>query len=760
MGNTEIRLNPEKVQAIITDLTTFRNEKINPGATIVAEANSDVSWPCSLGGFTINVTGHSENLRSKIADLQTCLDAAKAANDSGMTTKNPDGTIAYVVADGHRETIENIKKDNPIEDWHAAKKDVADLEELSTKGESVTAEEWNGLLQRMQTKQDDPEYAAIMLNIISLDKLLDLPIDFEKQFSVGTDAGVVNLMPNAKSDLSAVFGHIIATRSHTWDANEAKNYADRLVSCAEENNKGARIDSLNAMLSASHDDDVDGDGSNESVGLDYNDAFLLTLANRLENFKAKGGVDGRRISFQEANSLEGVVHAMTGNPEAAEQWLTVHSGDGQVDIDQTAERTRSLINKATLDGWFLPGTWSNQWEEDWLMLAARHAVEGVDDPAGGPQHAAVTSAVLNTIGENAEYHTKMFGDGDPYMTLTERGRNAASIALASYPYAVQVAGSSDDQNNSSWVLSLSGNPWGQEHDTNGNYYQPQIHRNALRSFLGEIGQDDAAVARYTSAQESFNKMQLERATGQDTSEFTAALNAQAALRGFTSASIVRQSEMIKADANERLGAFAEATSMAISAVPLPQAKAGGAALSAVTKFAMNFGKAAAAKGAESGINAMFGGTDDSSHYMEQGQQANIEFQTLSVLQMAYTKEERKRIYLDNRSNDNTSGGGNDRIDISSIIGPDGELKIDPSQVNPGEDGNEDNHNNSKGSNSTALTGDQRNALKYLSDHLPQDGTEAVPEEGKPGRRAHPGVANFSEDRNTSYKNGYNNVYVN
>ena len=157
---------------------------------------------------------------------------------------------------------------------------------------------------------------------------------------------------------------------------------------------------------------------------------------------------------------------------------------------------------------------------------------------------------------------------------------------------------------------------------------------------------------------------------------------------------------------------------------------------------------------------MFGGTDDSSHYMEQGQQANIEFQTLSVLQMAYTKEERKRIYLDNRSNDNTSGGGNDRIDISSIIGPDGELKIDPSQVNPGEDGNEDNHNNSKGSNSTALTGDQRNALKYLSDHLPQDGTEAVPEEGKPGRRAHPGVANFSEDRNTSYKNGYNNVYVN
>lgn len=27
MGNTEIRLNPDKVQAIITDLTNFRNQK-------------------------------------------------------------------------------------------------------------------------------------------------------------------------------------------------------------------------------------------------------------------------------------------------------------------------------------------------------------------------------------------------------------------------------------------------------------------------------------------------------------------------------------------------------------------------------------------------------------------------------------------------------------------------------------------------------------------------------------------------------------
>ena len=85
MGNTEIRLNPDKVQAIIDDLTKFRNEKIDVGAAKVTETNDDVSKPFDLNGFKTNVAGHSENLKDRIADLQTCLDAAKAANDCGIT---------------------------------------------------------------------------------------------------------------------------------------------------------------------------------------------------------------------------------------------------------------------------------------------------------------------------------------------------------------------------------------------------------------------------------------------------------------------------------------------------------------------------------------------------------------------------------------------------------------------------------------------------------------------------------------------------
>ncbi len=51
MGNTEIRLNPDKVQAIIDDLTKFRNEKIDAGAAKVTETNDDVSKPFDLNGF-------------------------------------------------------------------------------------------------------------------------------------------------------------------------------------------------------------------------------------------------------------------------------------------------------------------------------------------------------------------------------------------------------------------------------------------------------------------------------------------------------------------------------------------------------------------------------------------------------------------------------------------------------------------------------------------------------------------------------------
>ena len=590
--------------------------------------------------------------------------------------------------------------------------------------ENYTPEQYEALLARMKRYQTDPSYAAAVFDEIGPARLLDIPLHILSRSPYGsTDK-------NPGKDIASVLGHLLATRSQSWDETEAKNYADRLTHYAEEEGKYARVQSLNAMLSASREQDVDGDGGNETVGLDYNDTFLLELAKKLENFKSKGAVDDRYGVHPKASELEGVVHAMTGNLDAAEQWLTVHTSDGKVDTEKTAERTQSLIKKATVNGWVVPGTWSDQWEEDWLMLGAEHAVRGMEDSGGGAQHAAITAAVLNTIGENAE-HMSTSADStavviDPYMTLTEKGRNAASIALARYPYAVQTAASSDGDNSDGWVTQVSGNSWARGQNSEGMNYQPVIHQNALRNLLGEIGQDDVAIARYTSMQESFNKLQLQDAAGKDGSVLMNVLDDQAALRGFTSGSIVRQTRLNEGDADARVGAFAEVTGMAINAIPLPQAKAGGAALKGVSTFAMNFGKSAASKGASSGIAELFGDSNGTEKVKENGRQANIEFQTLSTLQNVYTQEERKRIYQDNVG-----------TSISSIISPDGELKVNPNDVHPTE--------------KARLSSDQRKALKHLMDELPQD---ADPDGSNPAKKAHSGVADFKENRNRAYDGGY------
>ena len=85
---------------------------------------------------------------------------------------------------------------------------------------------------------------------------------------------------------------------------------------------------------------------------------------------------------------------------------------------------------------------------------------------------------------------------------------------------------------------------------------------------------------------------------------------QSNLRGYMAGAIARQSEIDGADTDARVGAWAQAASTAVSAVPLPQTKAAGVALDAGTKFALNAGKSAAAQGAESGIGSLFGGHED------------------------------------------------------------------------------------------------------------------------------------------------------
>jgi hypothetical protein len=619
MGNTEIRLNPDKVQAIITDLTNFRNQKIGPSITKVTEANEDVSSPCDLGSFKLNAGSHSENLKNRIADLQTCLDAAKAANDCGITTKKSDGTIAYIVADGHSETIENIKKDNPIDDWRAAKKDAADLVNASEKG--IKPEDWDKLIQRIQAKQDDPEYAATMLNTIGPGRLLDLPIDIDDQFTVTTDGGTISYRDGAGTDLATALGHIIATRSQTWSDDEAKKYAERLTFYAEEKNKNARIDSLNEILSASRWEDVDGDGSTEAIGLKYGDAFLLELATRIENFKSKGGYDPRKaISYPGTNSLEGIVHALTGNPETALKWIVPQSSSGTVDAKSVAERTRKLIGKSAVG--------DNSWTNDWAIMSASISGIGTSDhrsssDKNGERSSAAVSGILNTVGES-----------DNELVLSQTARMMFSKTLQRYPAGV--ASSAKIGNSEHYT------------DNTKDGAQPILSDLALSNLIGQIGQDDRSMIPLIASQTAYNNLQIAqqveacKATGEYT-PLAAVLNKQAQTNGFFAGAIARTSKQIGKNADDRYNAYIDAGAAALQAIPIASSagKVAQASYSFLKTQATNAGKVSLKAAV---ANAEADADENNQQNYAEGYRENEATITMALLKSGlYSEEEMKRM---------------------------------------------------------------------------------------------------------------------
>lgn len=705
-GSTEVRLDPDRMQTIINTLKTFADTTVPDAKQTVTNGNTIEGSPFDLISFSNNVDTHCGALHDEVTDLQACLDAAKAANDCGITTKSPDGTIAYIVPAGAEETVETIKTANNVETWRTAKTDSATLVTYSEKG--CTPQQWDALLARMQQHQDDPAYAATILANIGPGRLLDLPIDIQNQFPERPDAkgeySGPSLRPSAGSDLSTVLGHILAIGSQSWTDEKASDYAFSLAHYAEEKGKGKRIGSLNEILSASREVDIDGDGQTETVGLDYNDTFLSALTTHLESFNPKGtgffdNQDTRTTSGDTVNPLLGVVHAMTGNPDVATKWLTVSRPDGSVDDQATAERTKKIIGKGNPVG-------DNQWIDDWMTLSAQESLRGINDPGGGTAQAAITSGALNAV-----------GTGDDTITLSKKARNAVSIALSNYVYGLQQSANSNGLDG--WTIPVEGGQWATSMPR-----QPIIDQKALTNILGQVGMDDYATTRLAGAQEAFNKQQVAGTVSDDEANLAHVLQSQSNLRGYTAGAIARQSEIDGANADARVGAWAQAASMAVSAVPLPQTKAAGAALNAGTKFALNAGKSAAAQGAESGIGSLFGGNEDEAKSENEkaknaGSKANTDIEVLSVLGSGvYTREELAAIAQNNKG-----------ISIASILSPDGDLLINPDTVDP---------------DNPALTSDQKNALKHLADTLPVSN--------------HPGMADFGDNARDHYGKGYDRAH--
>ncbi|WP_136194567.1 DUF6571 family protein [Actinomyces procaprae] len=532
---TYVSLDADGVQDIIDKLTDYKDQSETSWETVTS-TNRVQDYPAKLSGRSNTAGQHASALETEINSLQARLDAAKAANEGGITTTAADGTICYWLPEGTEDTPENIKTHNQVDKVNQARADAQTMVDYSING--CTPEEWDELIGRVQANQGDAVYANTILNNIGPGRLLDLPGDTQDQLTFTHPQGIsTSDRPNAGEDLADALGHVLATASMTWDDAKAEAYANRLVNYAEEKGKPLRIGALNQMLAASRPADIDSDGTPEDIGLNYNDQLLLTLANRLENFNPDPGrsqPQGRDAYDKQFpigptdNPLAGVVHAMTGNPDAATKWL-VTNPDGTTEPVTTsqsvehAKRIQQLIETG--------GLTDQSWTTDWAMLANQIdqlPSTGMADPARqykSSARATATSGILNGLGSGT----------DP-LNLSPEARQSVAAVMARYPQGVDA---STDKGN-------TGGPLGSNVNADGTTtYYPKFTDRALTNLIGQVTLDQWASTTLGGAMTDYHTQQLQDAVNQynttgDAAALTKAVRSQSRTNAFFAGAAAHQ----------------------------------------------------------------------------------------------------------------------------------------------------------------------------------------------------------------------------
>ena len=470
-----------------------------------------------------------------------------AAVESGLTTTGANGSISYIVWDGREAGAENATASNNVDTDSQAREDAASLSNYAKGG--CAPDDWDALLARVQAGQDDPAYANALLANIDPGCLLDLPADIHGKMTArdAKDQTDWSLRPDAARDLTNALGHVLATASYTWPDDQAADYANKLADATEEKGKSERLKALNGMLMASRSGN--GDRTAESVGLDYSDSMLATLAQRMENYSPQKWDNTsprdwlNRLSnppndspflpenLYSGNQLAGVVHAMTGNPQAAQKWLVARpDGQGAPDpasLRQTKETVRRVQD---LVGW--GSLKENGWATDWATMAYEIDSQGwvSSDPAAMSQEersyqdyasATAISGILNGIGSS-----------EKPVTLPDGVRNLVSETLANHPDSV--VESTDSTNSKSPVSS---GEMEADDGTTTYDYRPLFTNRALSNLVGQISYNETASSRLGESVTVYNQKVFDDAvaTYKDSgvSAFVdAAVDAQCRTNGF------------------------------------------------------------------------------------------------------------------------------------------------------------------------------------------------------------------------------------
>ncbi|WP_315129360.1 DUF6571 family protein [uncultured Actinomyces sp.] len=544
-----VSLDPDALQTLIDGLKGYATTAITNRDDAV-NVNAYEDSPTSLTDFSDIVGLHCASLEDEAADLQNRLDAARAANESGLTSTGADGrTISYVIPEGMEDTAENATASNNVDTVNQAREDAASLSDYAKGG--CDPDDWDTLLARVQAGQDDPAYANALLANIDPGRLLDLPVDIHDRMKIRDPKDQTDsfLRPDAARDLTSALGHVLATASYTWPDDQAADYANKLADATEEKGKSERHKALNGMLMASQDVDVDEDGTAESVGLDYSDSMLTTLAQRMENYSPQkwdntsprdwwhrlGDFhDDSHLLPKELysdNPLAGVVHAMTGNPQAAQNWLVARP-DGQGAPDPaSADQTKETVQRVQdLVGW---GSLEEKgWATDWATMAYEFDSQGwvSSDPAAMSQEersyqdyasATAVSGILNGI-----------GGGEKPVTLPDGARNLVSETLANHPDSVVESTESTTPGGPVESVETEADDGTTTYD-----YRPLFTNRALSNLVGQISYNETASSRLGESVADYNQKVFDDAvaTYEDSgvSAFVdAAVDAQCRTNGF------------------------------------------------------------------------------------------------------------------------------------------------------------------------------------------------------------------------------------
>ena len=534
---------PDALQTLIDGLKGYETTLIDNEDDVV-DVSDDEESSTSSADLSSIVGLSFVDLEDEDASPRRRLDAAV---ESGLTTTGANGSISYIVWDGREAGAENAAASNNVDTDSQAREDAASLSDYAKGG--CAPDDWDALLARVQAGQDDPAYANALLADIDPERLLDLPADIQNKMTArdAKDQTDWSLRPEAAQDLTSALGHNLATASYTWPDNQAADYANKLADTTEEKGKSERLKALNGMLMASRSGN--GDRTAESVGLDYSDSMLATLAQRMENYSPQKWDNTsprdwlNRLSnppndspflpenLYSGNPLAGVVHAMTGNPQAAQSWLVARpDGQGAPDpasLRQTKETVRRVQD---LVGW---GSLKEKgWATDWATMAYEFDSQGwvSSDPAVMSQEersyqdyasATAVSGILNGI-----------GSGEKPVTLPDGVRNLVSETLANHPDSVV---ESTEQANP--VSPVSSGEMEADDGTTTYDYRPLFTNRALSNLVGQISYNETASSRLGESVTVYNQKVFDDAvaTYKDSGDFIAveeAVAAQCRTNGF------------------------------------------------------------------------------------------------------------------------------------------------------------------------------------------------------------------------------------